>query len=95
MVAFAFGLLHGLGFAGALADLSLPVGDIPLAFLFFNVGVEIGQLLFIAAVISIVTCARALKLPRMVGPLRVCRCNLCDRHHGVRLVHRARGRISA
>jgi hydrogenase/urease accessory protein HupE len=67
MVAFAFGLLHGLGFAGALADLSLPVGDIPLALLFFNVGVEIGQLLFIAAVISIVACARALTLPRLVG----------------------------
>ena len=67
MVAFAFGLLHGLGFAGALADLSLPVGDIPLALLFFNVGVEIGQLLFIAAVISIVACARALKLPGLVG----------------------------
>ena len=67
MVAFAFGLLHGLGFAGALADLSLPGGDIPLALLFFNVGVEIGQLLFIAAVISIVACARVLKLPRLVG----------------------------
>jgi hydrogenase/urease accessory protein HupE len=67
MVAFAFGLLHGLGFAGALADLSLPAGDIPLALLFFNVGVEIGQLLFIAAVISIVACARALRLPRLIG----------------------------
>jgi hydrogenase/urease accessory protein HupE len=67
MVAFAFGLLHGLGFASALADLSLPAGDIPLALLFFNVGVEIGQLLFIAAVISIVAFARVLKLPRFVG----------------------------
>jgi hydrogenase/urease accessory protein HupE len=67
IVAFAFGLLHGLGFAGALADLSLPVGDIPLALLFFNVGVEIGQLMFIAAVISIVASARTLKLPRLVG----------------------------
>jgi hydrogenase/urease accessory protein HupE len=67
MVAFAFGLLHGLGFAGALADLSLPVGDIPLALLFFNVGVEIGQLLFIAAVILVVALARLVKVPRPVG----------------------------
>jgi hydrogenase/urease accessory protein HupE len=69
MVAFAFGLLHGLGFASALADLSLPAGDIPLALLFFNVGVEIGQLLFIAVVISIVAFARALKLPPLAGRL--------------------------
>lgn len=51
LVAFAFGLLHGLGFAGALAEVGLPATAIPLALLFFNVGVEIGQLLFIAAVL--------------------------------------------
>ncbi len=51
LVAFAFGLLHGLGFAGALAEVGLPANAIPLALLFFNVGVEIGQLLFIAAVL--------------------------------------------
>jgi hydrogenase/urease accessory protein HupE len=67
VVAFAFGLLHGLGFAGALADLSLPTGDIPLALLFFNIGVEIGQLLFIAVVILVVASARRLKVPRPVG----------------------------
>ena len=50
LVAFAFGLLHGLGFAGALAQIGLPQNAIPLALLFFNIGVEIGQLLFIAAV---------------------------------------------
>ena len=42
-----FGLLHGLGFAGALGEVGLPQNAIPLALLFFNVGVEIGQLLFI------------------------------------------------
>jgi hypothetical protein len=47
IVAFAFGLLHGLGFAGALTGLGLPPGDIPLALLFFNVGVEVGQILFV------------------------------------------------
>lgn len=51
LVAFIFGLLHGLGFAGALAEVGLPANAIPLALLFFNVGVEIGQLLFIAAVL--------------------------------------------
>jgi len=51
LVAFAFGLLHGLGFAGALAEIGLPANAIPLALLFFNIGVEIGQLLFIAAVL--------------------------------------------
>jgi hydrogenase/urease accessory protein HupE len=50
IVAFAFGLLHGFGFAGALSDIGLPERAIPLALLFFNVGVEIGQLLFIGAV---------------------------------------------
>jgi len=52
-VAFAFGLLHGLGFAGALAEVGLPENSIPLALLFFNVGVEIGQVLFIVAVLAV------------------------------------------
>ncbi len=52
IVSFAFGLLHGLGFARALLDIGLPQGEVPLALLAFNVGVEIGQLLFIAAVLS-------------------------------------------
>ena len=42
IVAFTFGLLHGFGFAGALSEIGLPAGHIPLALLFFNVGVEIG-----------------------------------------------------
>ena len=50
LVAFVF-LLHGLGFAGALREVGLPQTDIPLALLFFNVGVEVGQLAFIAAVV--------------------------------------------
>ena len=47
MVAFGFGLLHGLGFAGALTGLGLPPREIPWALLFFNLGVEAGQLLFV------------------------------------------------
>lgn len=50
IVAFVFGLLHGFGFAGALSEIGLPEHAIPLALLFFNIGVELGQLLFIAAV---------------------------------------------
>jgi hypothetical protein len=52
-LAFSFGLLHGFGFAGALRDVGLPEHAIPLALLFFNVGVEVGQLAFIAAVATL------------------------------------------
>ena len=54
LVAFSFGLLHGFGFAGALAEVGLPQHAIPLALLFFNVGVEIGQLAFVAAVLLLI-----------------------------------------
>lgn len=49
LVAFAFGLLHGFGFAGALQEIGLPEGEVPAALLAFNLGVEAGQLLVIAA----------------------------------------------
>ena len=58
VVAFTFGLLHGFGFAGALAEVGLPEKSIPIALLFFNVGVEFGQLLFIASVFAIIALAR-------------------------------------
>jgi hydrogenase/urease accessory protein HupE len=54
VVAFTFGLLHGFGFAGALAEVGLPQSSIPIALLFFNVGVEIGQLLFVGAVLAVI-----------------------------------------
>jgi hydrogenase/urease accessory protein HupE len=60
-VAFSFGLLHGFGFAGALQEIGLPEQAIPLSLLFFNVGVEIGQLIFIAAVIGLGAVLRLLK----------------------------------
>ncbi len=53
IVAFAFGLIHGFGFANALGDIGLSTGDIPLALLFFNVGVEAGQMAFICVLIAI------------------------------------------
>src|SRR5262249_10071309 len=58
IVAFTFGLLRGFGFAGALSEVGLPQTAIPVALLFFNVGVEIGQLLFIAVILSIIALAR-------------------------------------
>jgi hydrogenase/urease accessory protein HupE len=53
-VAFSFGLLHGLGFASALIDIGLPQSDVPLALLTFNIGVEVGQLAFIGAVLGVI-----------------------------------------
>jgi hypothetical protein len=53
LVAFSFGLLHGFGFASALSEVGMPTRAVPLALLFFNVGVEIGQLAFIAAVFAV------------------------------------------
>ena len=58
VVAFTFGLLHGFGFASALNEVGLPQNAIPVALLFFNVGVEVGQLLFIAAVVLMVAVFR-------------------------------------
>jgi hydrogenase/urease accessory protein HupE len=54
LVAFAFGLLHGFGFAGALADVGLPRAEIPLALLTFNVGVELGQIAFVSVALAAV-----------------------------------------
>ncbi len=51
-MALAFGLLHGLGFAGALRETGLPMGDIPLALFAFNLGIEVGQLAFVVAILA-------------------------------------------
>jgi hydrogenase/urease accessory protein HupE len=53
LVAFIFGLLHGLGFAAALGEIGLPQTAVPAALLFFNIGVEVGQLLFVGIVLSL------------------------------------------
>jgi hydrogenase/urease accessory protein HupE len=53
VVAFVFGLLHGFGFASALRAVGLPEQSIPLALFLFNIGVELGQLFFVAAVVSV------------------------------------------
>ncbi|MCK9506729.1 MAG: HupE/UreJ family protein [Porticoccaceae bacterium] len=67
LVAFTFGLLHGFGFASALTDVGLPQQAIPLALLFFNIGVELGQLVFVASFFVVIAAATRviawLKLP--------------------------------
>ena len=63
LVAFTFGLLHGFGFAGALTEIGLPEHAIPLALLFFNLGVEAGQLLFIGAVFLVWSVLRKVDWP--------------------------------
>jgi hypothetical protein len=63
LVAFSFGLLHGFGFAGALSEIGLPENAIPIALLFFNVGVELGQLGFVAVVLAAAWLAARFALP--------------------------------
>jgi hydrogenase/urease accessory protein HupE len=61
LVALCFGLLHGFGFAGALTEVGLPQSDIPLALLFFNVGVEVGQLMFVTGVLFVTWMIKKMK----------------------------------
>lgn len=74
-VSFTFGLMHGFGFAGALAEVGLPQSSIPIALLFFNVGVEIGQLLFVGAVLALIDSgwrvAQRLRLPQPIWMWRI------------------------
>jgi len=68
IMAFAFGLLHGFGFGGALREIGLPQSDVPLALLTFNLGVEAGQLLFVGAVLALtagINRLLALRIPRL------------------------------
>lgn len=67
IVAFLFGLLHGFGFAGALAAIGLPQQSIPLALIFFNVGVEFGQLVFVAVALSLGLALNRLTQPRILA----------------------------
>jgi len=62
VVAFAFGLLHGFGFASGLTTLGLPQAEIPLALLLFNVGVEIGQLFFVVLILLLERSFRTLEI---------------------------------
>ena len=71
VVAFAFGLLHGFGFASGLTAMGLPKAEIPLALLLFNVGVEIGQIFFVLLVLLLTRSFRVLEVrwPRLIEKL--------------------------
>jgi hydrogenase/urease accessory protein HupE len=62
VIAFAFGLLHGFGFASGLTSLGLTRGEIPPALLLFNVGVEIGQLMFVGVILALEKSFRVLEV---------------------------------
>jgi hydrogenase/urease accessory protein HupE len=65
IVAFLFGLLHGFGFAGALAEIGMPEGEVPMALLSFNLGVEAGQLVIVAAALTVLAAIRRFALPAL------------------------------
>jgi hydrogenase/urease accessory protein HupE len=67
VVAFFFGLIHGFGFAGALREIGLPESDVPTALLTFNLGVEAGQLVIVAAVLIVISFTRRLA-PQALRP---------------------------
>jgi hypothetical protein len=60
--ALVCGLVHGLGFAGALREIGLPSGDVPVALFSFNVGIEAGQLAFVGALLAVAGIGRALRV---------------------------------
>jgi hydrogenase/urease accessory protein HupE len=62
-MALVFGLLHGLGFAGALREVGLPDGEIPMALFSFNVGIELGQLAFVAVLLVLAPLVRRIPMP--------------------------------
>lgn len=70
-IAFAFGLIHGFGFAGALREIGLPEGEVPAALLAFNLGVEAGQLAVVAAVLALVAALRRLAAPALAPAIRL------------------------
>jgi len=71
LMAASFGLLHGLGFAGALAEVGLPAEEIPLALLTFNLGIEVGQLLFVLVALVVGRALAAVRVPLPAWALRV------------------------
>ena len=71
VIAFVFGLFHGLGFAGALSEIGVPPHEVPLALLMFNVGVETGQILFIGAVLLVMATLRRVRLSWPAGSWRL------------------------
>lgn len=70
-IAFAFGLVHGFGFAGALKEIGLPEGEVPSALLAFNLGVEAGQLAVVGVVLALLALVQWLARPAMARAMRI------------------------
>ena len=71
LIAFTFGLVHGLGFAGALSEIGVPQNEVPLALLMFNLGVETGQVLFVVTVSLLLTALQRAHRPVALAAMRV------------------------
>jgi hypothetical protein len=71
VVAFLFGLLHGFGFASALAEIGLPEGEVPMALFAFNVGVEAGQLGIVVAAFAVLSPLRRFARSALAPTLRL------------------------
>ncbi len=71
LVAFIFGLLHGFGFAGALAEIGLPQQAIQTALIYFNIGVELGQILFVLGVVLLTELLHQLNQQKLLKPAEV------------------------
>ena len=71
LIAFIFGLLHGFGFAGALAEIGLPQQAISLALIFFNIGVELGQLMFVSVVVLLALFIQKLDYPSIMKKVKI------------------------
>jgi len=76
LIALIFGLFHGLVFAGALSEIGVPQHEVPLALFTFNVGVETGQLLFIAVVLSLIALLKRMPLAAPGGAWRLLPCSI-------------------
>jgi hypothetical protein len=70
-IAFAFGLVHGFGFAGALREIGLPEGEVPAALFAFNLGVEAGQLAVVATVLAVLALMQRLARPAFAPAMRI------------------------
>ena len=70
-IAFAFGLVHGFGFAGALKEIGLPEGEVPAALLAFNLGVEAGQLAVVVTVLAVLALMQRLARPAFAPAMRI------------------------
>ena len=91
LIAFTFGLLHGTAFAGALAEIGLPRDNIPLALFLFNLGVEIGQLLFVGVVLAVIFALKRLKLTEVAAlkPLPTYAIGICSAFWFCERIHAA------